>query len=208
MLKNASIIAFYDMMLLLLTFSRPLREARVEEVFEDSRIETFREIEGTEKVILDTDVSLLHARRVLYYRSRDDRKLFSFNVDTRVNTEINTGKEIQSIASFTGIDCNIKAVIYDCTCNYTLNNDNSVSEVNEIHNIYLSEIFPSTSNPKNIKNAAFKYGRSLVKGGNEIDKNELIEFEYYHSVIRIYKDIFLAYDKKTKSWVLVRIIIP
>ena len=209
-----SITGFYDSMLLLLTDSKPLREASVEEVFNNPRKETFRKIEGTSNVDPSTDVSLLHERRVLYYHT-NYRKLFAFNVDTRVNTEINIGKRIYTIASFAGIDCGVKIVFQDLDDRYTyiLNNDNSVTKISEGQRDSLTAIFPSASNPKNIKDAVFKYYRGLfdndfIKCGNWININDLIKFEDYYSVVRIYKDIFLACDRKTESWVLVRILVP
>lgn len=203
-----SIIGFYDSMLLLLTWDRPLREATVEEVFNNPRIETFREIGGTKNVRSLTDVSLLQERRVLYYPTYD-WKLFSFNVDTRENTEINVGMTVYTIASLTGIDCNIKAVFrdYDDKCTYTLNNDNSVTKVHKRKLDGLSAIFPSSSNPKNIKNAVFKHPNDLTKCGNNINTNGLTEPRSSYSVVRVYKDIFLAYDWNTDSWVLIRIVV-
>ena len=90
--------------------------------------------------------------------------------------------------------------------------DDTVTKVYEGQNEFFSAIFPSTSNPKNIKNAIFKYGNSyssnLIKCGNKINTKDLIRFNGYYSVIRVYKDIFLAYDRSTWSWVLLRIIVP
>ena len=147
---------------------------------------------------------------MLYYPT-NDYKLFSFNVDTRENTKIDIGRKIWSIASFTGIDCKVKTVFqcFDDTCTYTLNNDNSVTKVNEKQSNSLSVIFPLTSNPKNINNAVLKYGGDLIKCGNKLNTDDLIKFGG-RSVIRIYKDIFLACDDRwlKKSWVLLRIHVP
>ena len=206
--ESYSLVAFYDSMILL-TSDKPLREARVEEVFKNPTIEIFKEIEGTSNVDPSTDVSLLHVRRVLYYPTTNN-KLFSFNVDTRMNTEIDVGKYIWTIASFTGIDSDVKAVFQsnDDWRTYTLNNDNTVTKVDERRNRWLRALFPSTSNPTNIRDAVFKYWDVLMKDGNWIDTSRMIEFEYNYSVIRVYRDVFLAYDWKKESWVLVRIIVP
>ena len=45
--EHESIIAFYDDMILLLTWEKPLRETRLENVFDSPTIEMFKEIEGT-----------------------------------------------------------------------------------------------------------------------------------------------------------------
>ena len=131
--ESDSLVGFYDDMAILLTWNKPLREATVEEVFNNPTIETFKVIEGTNDVILWTDVSLLHVRRVLYYPTRDC-KLFSFNVDTRMNAKIDLGMKVSYIASFTGIYCAVGAVFKgplsrSCTC--ILNSDNTITEVNE-----------------------------------------------------------------------------
>ena len=204
-----TLVGFYDSMILLLGYGDHPREAVVKRVFENARIETFQMIEGIGVVYPFTDVSLLHERRVLYYRRRDD-KLFSFNVDTRMNVEIDVGRGIWSMPSFTGISCDVRVVFkdYDDSCTYTLNNDNTITKVNENHDYPLTTLFSSMSDPKNIKNAMFKYGYDIVKSGNKIDTSELIGFGRFYSVIRIYRDIFLAYDTKTESWIIFRLIVP
>ena len=81
--------------------------------------------------------------------------------------------------------------------------------MNKRQNYSLSTIFPSTSNPSNIKNTVFKdYSGDLIKGENDINTNDLIEFEYGYSFVRIFKDIFLAFDKNKESWYLIRIFVP
>ena len=207
--EKKSLIGFYDSMLLLLTRGKHLREARVEEVFNNPKIKTFKEIEGTRNVNPDTDVSLLHERRKLYYRTING-KLFSFNVDTRANVKIDVGRKVWRLASLNGIDCGIKAVFqdWDDKYTYTLNNDNSITKVNGEQYSPLRTLFPTTSDPKNIKNAVFKYGSCIMRDGKKIDTSHVIDFGWYYSVIRVYRDIFLAYDRKTWSWVLIRIVVP
>ena len=82
-------------------------------LFENPTLETFKAIEGTNLVSTRTDVSLLHKSRVLYYSSMYN-KLYAFNVDTRVNAELCSGKNFEPIASLTGIDCGVRAV-FSCT---------------------------------------------------------------------------------------------
>ena len=206
--ENTTRTSFYDSIILLLTWRIPLREATVEEVFKSPRIETFKEIEGTDGVEPYTDVSLLHERRVLYYLTTNN-ELFSFNVDTRENTEIDVGRKVWSIASFTGIDCGVKTVFDgDGDCTYILNNDNTITEVDEKEDDCFTALFPSTSSPRNIKDAVFEYGDVLVKNGYYLKTSKLMRFDYCHSVIRVYRDVFLAYDIITKSWVLLRIVTP
>lgn len=81
--------------------------------------------------------------------------------------------------------------------------DNEVIKLFEKRDSPLRAIFPLTSNSNNIKNVAFKYGYNLMRFGETIDINYLIEFEGCYSVIRVYRDIFLAYDENTESWVLI-----
>ena len=205
-----TLTGFYDSIVLLLTWREPLREATIDEVFENPTIETFRVIEGPDNVYQGTDVSLLHEQRILYYVTMDD-KLFSFNVDTRENTEIDVGRrKVWLIASLAGIDCGVRVGFQDREdkCTYTLNNYNTITKVNEKQDNGLKAIFPSISSPTNIKNAVFKYCDYLMKNGNKLDTSKLIKFYEDYSVIRVYRDIFLAYDRETNSWVLIRIIVP
>ena len=206
--EDGSLAGFYDEMIILLTCGRHLRETTVEEVFRTPRIETFGVITGTNDVLAFTDVSLLHATRILYY-STLNRELFSFNVDTRISKEINVGRMVWTIASFTGINCEVKAVFKsNDKCTYALNDDDTVTKVNGEQDNTLTAIFPSTSDPKNISNAVSKHNGDIVRDGNKIDTTELIKFETCYSVVRVYGDVFLAYDEKTHSWVLLRIITP
>ena len=208
-IDNYTVVGFYDSNILLLTYQMPLREATVENVFDNPNIKTFKEIEGTKDVDPYTDVSLLNERRILYYRIANG-DLFSFNTDTKENTRIAIGNRIWTIASLTGIDCNVKAVFRDDgdRCIYTLNIDNTITKVDGDHYYDITALFPLSSDPKNINDAVFKYTQNLIKDGNYIDTRHLIEFDGNYSVIRVYKDIFLAYDKNIKSWVLLRIITP
>lgn len=204
-----TLVAFYDEMALLLTEGSPLREATVISVFENPRIAIFRIIEGTSDAYPFTDVSLLNERRELFYRTRDC-KLFSFNVDTRENTEVDVGKWVLSIAFSTGINSGVKAVFWSNSdmCTYALNNDNTLTKVDGRQYHTIIGIFPLASNPNNITDAVFKYGCPLMKNGKKIALKRLIGFDSLYSIVRVFRDVFLAYDKITKSWVVFRLITP
>ena len=205
--ENVSIAAFYDNIVLLLTDQKRLRQVTMESVFENPTIKIFKTIEETEAASPFTDVASLQERRVLYYRTIDNR-LFSFNVDTRENIEIENEKKIWTVGSLTGIDCGVEAIFQDCNdrCTYVLDVNNKITKVNEEQDIWLTTVFPSISNPKDIRNGLFKYVSSLMKRGSWIDTNSLIVFDGNYSVVRIYKNIFLVYDNNIKSWVLINVI--
>lgn len=208
--EAASHAGFYDNVILLLTLDNSLREASVEEVFENPIVETFKIVEGTSNVFPWTDVSLLHVRRILYYPTTS-AKLYSFNVDTRENTRVDVGKKVLSIASLTGIDCGVKVMFQACRdyCTYALNMDNTVTKLNDKEDNWLTALFPSASNPKNMNNAVFKYWDELMKGNHSWTYTKhVMNFDYHYAVMRVYKDIFLAFDRNIKSWVLVRIVTP
>ena len=179
----------------------------MEKIFEKPNIEIFKEIEGTGNVYPYTDVSLLHERRILHYPTTYNR-LFAFNVDTRTNTEINVGRRVHGVASLTGIDCGAKTVFNSNDYwIYTLNVDDTVAQVVGKQYGTLAALFPSTSSPKSVKDAVFMYGECFMKDGKWINTYQPIKF-YGRSIVRVYRDIFLAYDYKTRSWVLVRILVP
>ena len=204
--ENYSLAGFYDGKVLLLTQWKPLREITVENVFENPRISSFKVINGIDDIRVWADVSVLHESRVLYYYTLN-RSLFAFNVDTRTNTEINVGLKIYSIISFTGIDCGIKSLLLskDDECIYSLNMDNSVTKLNERRDDIPIILFPLATDPSNIKNAMFMYDKDFIRNKNKIDTSKLIKSDYCYSVIRVYRDIFLAYDKEIDAWVLIRI---
>ena len=215
-------VGFYDNMILLIMDNRRLREATVKDVFENPVIETFKKIEGTDKVNSQADVSLLHERRVLYYHQvypvhpayslnefLPREKISSFNVDTRVNERIYVRMEVYSIVPFTGIDCGVKTVF----CGeggdlYSLNMDNTVTRINKTQDGIPIGLLPSASNQKNIADAVLKYRYNLVKSGNVLNTNDLMSSGDCFSIVRVYKDIFLTYNQCTRSWVLFRIVVP
>lgn len=168
---------------------------------------TFKTIKGTKRAIPQTDVSLLHTRRVLYYYTTDC-ELFSFNVDTRENTEIDVGGKIWSIASLTGIDCGVKTVFMskndDCT--YALGMNNRIEKVKWRQDKWIDALFPSASSPEDMTYAAFMYGSKLMKYWEKINERCPVDFDCCDSFIRVYRDIFLGYDWYIKSWFLFRMI--
>ena len=204
--ENDTSVAFYDNKMILLTDYMPLREAVVEDVFRYCDLSQFGEMGEVNMVDCNADVSLLNATRVLYYPTKD-HKLFSFNVDTRENREI--GKKVGTCASLTGVDCGVRVVFMDYYDNitYSLNTDNSVDGL-ERQSSLLTTVLPSGSNPANIRRAALRYCNYLMYRGRKVEFKIPFRFESFHSVIRIYRDIFLLYDCNTSSWVLTRIIIP
>ena len=80
----------------------------------------------------------------------------------------------------------------------------TVTKVCERQNGVLSMVFPSNSKSNNIRDLVFKYGYDLVKCKNKINTDHLISF-YVDPFVRVYRDIFLARDKNTGSWVLFRL---
>ena len=86
--------------------------------------------------------------------------------------------------------------------------DNAVSEVDERQDFGLTTLFPSSTDPTDLRKAAIKYYNHLVFGGKKVEFEKPFKLEDFHSVVRVYRDIFLLYDKNTNSWVLSRIIIP
>ena len=80
-------------------------------------------------------------------------------------------------------------------------------QITGVNRIPSYAVFPSNSNPNNIGNAVIKY-IDLVKNDDELSTWNLIRFDDTYSVIRIYMDIFMAYNTNTKYWVLFRLIVP
>ena len=89
--EGSSHMGFCDSGTMLLTRSKPLREAAVEDVFRGCGISQFRRVGEEDKTTSHTDVSLLNMIRLLHYRTAHG-KLFSYNVDMEVNPGIETKK--------------------------------------------------------------------------------------------------------------------
>ena len=91
---------------------------------------------------------------------------------------------------------------------FSLNKDNLINELCGRQSYSLRTVFPSSSDPTDIRKAALRYCNYLMYRGKRVGFNTPFRFESFHSVIRIHRDVFLLYDENTKSWVLSRIIIP
>lgn len=204
--ESSTHIAFYDDKMIALTSGETLREAKVEDVFGCPKTSTFKKITDI-AVYSDGETSSVHYSRQLYYKSLD-RDLYVFNVDTRSNTALH--RKVYSFADATGIDCGIKFLFQDYNDEkiYSYNEDNTVSLVSEYREKYLSHIFPSTSNPTDIKSAAFKIDNTLVFRDKKNVFTVPFKFEPNYSLVRIVKDIFLVYDQVSSTWVLARIVVP
>lgn len=208
--ENYSLAAFYDDKILLLTWDKPLRESTVKSVFSNPSISIFEEIEETNDISPYTDASIINVTRKLYYWTISDEKLFMFNVDTRENEEIPIDKNCYVVGSLTGINCGGEIVFYNHKdrYSYALKTDNSTERIGIRQNEWLVTVFPSSSNPDDFENAVLKYSKRLIKDGKEISSRQDIEFCGGCSIVRIYKDVFLAYDENMDSWVLTRILVP
>ena len=90
---------------------------------------------------------------------------------------------------------------------YTLNMDNSVTEVSGGQYSWVTTLFPSASDTENISNGVFKDKNCLVKDGKCLDTSGLIKLDWYYSVFRVYRDVFLAHDNEVRYWVLIRILV-
>ena len=95
-MEDTSSVALYDSNMILLTCFRPLREATVEELFDKQNISVFMSIGDVGGVSSYTDASLLHSRRILYYRSAQCIP-YEYNVDTRENKRIEVAQNVLSL---------------------------------------------------------------------------------------------------------------
>ena len=96
---------------------------------------------------------------------------------------------------------------FDDKCTYTLNMDDTITSIDNRQDHWPWAVFPSASNPKNISDAVFTYGRNLRRRERRIHITNLVELYGYYSLIRVYRDIFLAYDLSTESWCLIRLVV-
>lgn len=205
--RGTTLVGFYDDMALALTWDMPLRDSTVEDVFRTGAA-SLRGIGGTSGVKPGADVSLLNERRVLYYCTRGSR-LFAFNVDTRVNAEVDIGRRVSRMLSLTGIDCGVRAVFFDSDDDrsYSLYENNSVTIVEERLGPRLKGVFPSASSPKRFRDAVFTDGSSLLRRRKEMKGGNLVRLDW-GSITRVYRDVFLAYNGASGAWYLIRVVVP
>lgn len=198
-------IAFYDNMVLFLTERKSLKETTVDDIFYNHDIKTLKIITGTSNIGSWADTSLLNKRRVLYYRNTFDR-LFAFNVDTRENIKFDSWTYTHSMISFTGIDCNIKAMYCGPRVKtYVLDMNNTISITSIENEKDFVTMFPSAANPHNITNAVFMNSKRFIKAGNRLNTRDIMKF-HGRTVVRVYEDVFLAFDYDTFCWYLFRLV--
>ena len=118
------------------------------------------------------------------------------------------GREVHYHVSLTGIDCGVKAVSrgddYDV---YALHEGDSVKSLRKIDSDF-SMVFPSSTTPTNLKNAAPKNKNIIVCRGKKVEFQGPTKSWDNHSTIWVYRDLFLLFDHTYKCWVLARIVVP
>lgn len=67
--------------------------------------------------------------------------------------------------------------------------------------------FPPNIVPTDISRAILKFNGYLMYREQNAEFSTPFKFERNHSVVRVYRNVFLLYDEKTKNWVLSRIFI-
>lgn len=88
-----------------------------------------------------------------------------------------------------------------------MNTDYTIERMSGRPTGFLTIVFPLTSNSRNVADVVFMRA-GLVRCENELDISHLINSDWNYPIVRIYRDIFLCYDKSTESWVLFHLITP
>lgn len=212
-IKTWAMVGFYDEKAIILMEGEYLHEGFVSSIFEKHSLTYFKNIRHTPKVSEYADVSLLHSTRILIYATYRDCGTRIFNVDTRKLLDVNTDREAFEYASMTGIRTGVRGVLKECgnshnTC--TLNNDGSTTCLLEHNQNYLCVVLPSHSNPNNLEKALKLYsdGYFFLEGTKPYKFDGPISFKCNVSIVRLYSDVFLIFDKAEEEWNLVRIIVP
>eukprot|EP00766_Chilomastix_caulleryi_P005562 gnl/Chilomastix_caulleri/7116.p1 GENE.gnl/Chilomastix_caulleri/7116~~gnl/Chilomastix_caulleri/7116.p1 ORF type:complete len:128 (-),score=27.40 gnl/Chilomastix_caulleri/7116:93-476(-) len=126
---------------------------------------------------------------------------------------LKTRANVKFFASMTGINVGVKAIFqgtkgsrFICTVD---DDDDVITPVLEQKQSgFLTNFIPSLTHPMDIGVGLLKYDTHFVFGGREVAPRDPIKLEPNHSLVRIYKDVFIAYDKNIYEWVLTRIIVP
>lgn len=152
-----------------------------------------------------TDASRLNATRILYYVSGSG--FFSFNVDTRGNVCTDMGYVMFS-APLTGVDCGVEAVRQEDEHTISaLYKDGSEECLLHGFRVRLPIILPSRSDLTDVKRAFSNGGNCYYRGGGDRPFGDCPSSEYFHRVMRAYRDVFLLFDRSTRSWIFTRIVV-
>lgn len=211
--EDATLLGFYDNKALVLTSKFPLRTISVNDLFTYGSLEKCERVENSVSVEAYSDVTFLNVRRIIYCIS-SDRKLFTYNVDTKkINYEF-PKKDISYCASLLGINSCFSTVFKE-NMGFEILASNSGKE-QQIHtmNIPMLNILLSASNPSDIESALILYmnGRYTHKGTISSLKELGVSYNGVYAIVRIYEDIFLIYNHDEDSvdsqyWVIMRIVV-
>lgn len=224
--EETSSAAFYDDKIIVIVSRFPLRECKVSEAFRCPNSINYKELGDVKKISSNLDTSLLHATRTLLYKSMDFIP-YKYNVDTGENIRILKDLDVWSFGCMTGIDAGVEGVFRaagDDSFTYGYARDGTAILLSETKPVIfynkpkqtgphaiLSNVLPSMSHPADLRKAMRLYSNGCFYVGADDDKSLAFgPFEYQggHSIVRLFKDIYLAYDHKKKYWVLVRIDVP
>ena len=206
---NETMAGFYDDKIILLCAAQPVKEALVKEVFLRPEMHVFTKIGKLNEVPCDADVSVLNSTRFLYYKSRRSN-IYEYNVDTKVEKKLDVKNKVASFVSTLGINIGVRAVFkcHDDNQIYGLNYDGTTTVIasgehdSDVYNVFLSE-----QEASNRKRAAFLFGNYLRVDDRRVEVHKPVWFMGNRSVVRLYRDVFLMFDRASRSWVVLRIVV-
>lgn len=205
--ENESKVGFYDDKIVLLTTGQVLREVEYEKLMTQKNTSAFRNINSV-SVICKADVSKLNATKILYYTSIN-YDVYKFDFSNMKNISYNFGRKATSIASSSGICNRYDGIFHEFQGNrwsYTSLGGNNSQIFCE--NTEIAIIIPSVSDPNNtgrmlkvLTNCCFYFQPGTTVG---IDKY-VVPAPF--SIVRVYRDVFVMYDRNKSAWVAARIVV-
>eukprot|EP00766_Chilomastix_caulleryi_P006825 gnl/Chilomastix_caulleri/952.p1 GENE.gnl/Chilomastix_caulleri/952~~gnl/Chilomastix_caulleri/952.p1 ORF type:complete len:267 (-),score=32.73 gnl/Chilomastix_caulleri/952:182-982(-) len=209
---NWTHVGFFDDSFLMLTYGESLKSSEVEEILKKGDQATFKVI-NTGPIYCWTELSLIQETRTLVYCMLSSGS-FQYNIDIGISTRIPINRKIWAFASLMGIDVGVKGVFYENGCGdlvHSLNHDFSITNiVSENTGYSVIFVIASESEPMNLVKAAKLYGNGFffINGKRGEDIGGPVLYQEYQSIVRLYRNIFMMYNRATDSWVLVRIVVP
>lgn len=224
--EEASSAAFYDDKIIVIVSRYPLRESKVSDIFESPDSINYKELGSVKRVSSNLDTSLLHATRALLYKSMDFIP-YKYNVDTKENIRILGDLSVWSFGCMTGINTGVEGVFRaggDDNFTYAYNKDGTTTLLSETKpmiyytkskpvgpHAVLTNVLPSMLHPEDLGKAVRLYANGCFYVGAD-DKESIpfgpFQYQGGHSIVRLFKDIHLAYDHKKKNWIIVKICVP
>ena len=209
--EHWTLVGFYNNKSLLVTSGQCLRELDMQDVFTAGGLARFNPVSNVKVGSPFTDVTLLNTTRKLFFTT-GEHKAYRFDVDTHKTKRVFRGIKVCSFASLTGISMGHKVIFCEHENHYRkFVADSSGRILSQIRSCNFMPVSPiiiqSSASPKNISKCVVISWGEVTTGVYSIRRAwpRFLKVSGFISIVRLFQDVFIAYNRKSGKWVIVKI---